>query len=244
MRNMSKIGVLMPTHKRPDLIKRAVESLRNQTEQDFDLVVICNGMMNDEVAKYDWSILPGVGRNQLAINFPHFSNVAQALQFGLPHINVITEYVAVLEDDDEWKPEFLEKMSQALDERPEIAMAYCDELELSPDGIEVDWTGHEPVFTREALLKGNWIHFPVQMWRYGVLVNQGGFSVETSGAADWDTALRMSMYGVYHLREVLAVHHWLSDRFDDSPLNNCLDPAKMRDANKWVEARRELGVYS
>jgi len=237
------ISVLVPTHKRPKLIHRALKSIENQTLQPNEVIIITNGMENHEVEAYDFDMLNSYDLVIMMINYPHFANLAQALQFGLAHTCTDADYVAVLEDDDEWHPEFLEKMSVALDERPNAAMVYCDEIELDHNGIEVDYTGHPEMFTRNALMMANWIHFPVQMWRYETLVSSGGFASETSGAADWDIALRMSAYGIYHLKEVLATHHWLTDRFSDEPLNNCLNPEKMRAANMWIEVRRKVGVY-
>ena len=242
--NVPKIGVLMPTHKRPEIIWRAIDSLKKQTEKDFFLIVIGNGMTDAELLSYEFDRIKDVGRSFLIINYPHFANLAMALQMGLAFLPVGTKYVSVLEDDDEWHPDFLKKMSAELDRRQELVMAYCDEIELDPSGVEVDWTVHHDSYDREALLAGNWIHFPVQMWRYNALIGTGGFSPETSGSADWDIALRMSALGVYHLRERLATHHWLTDRFDNDPLNNCLDPKKMESANRWIEIRKRVGVYS
>lgn len=232
-----RIGVLIPTHKRHDVIGRALASLEKQTVKPHSVIVIGNGMSDEEAAKYN---VYGVSA---FLNYPHFANIAQALQFGLAHLPTDTEFVSVLEDDDEWKPEFLERMSNELATR-HVAMVYCDEIEIDPHGIEVDWTGHPEFYSRKALLAGNWIHFPVQMWRYDALVSGGGFSSETNGAADWDIALRISKFGVYHLREKLCIHHWLSSRDDLSPKNNCLSPQKMSASNQWIAYRKQIGVYS
>jgi len=237
------ISVLVPTHKRPKVIHRALTSLEAQTILPDEVIIIGNGMDKHEFAAYGIDEDSYRNLNIIMLNYPGFANLAQALQFGLACVDTDADYVAVLEDDDEWRPEFVEKMSAALDERPGIAMAYCDELELDYCGIEVDYTGHPETFTRDMLLQANWIHFPVQMWRYKTLVSSGGFAAETSGAADWDIALRMSASGVCHVKEVLAVHHWLTDRFSDEPLNNCLDPDKMKAANMWIDVRKQIGVY-
>lgn len=238
---MSKVGILVPTYKRPHLILRALDSIRAQTFTDWALVIVANGMLPEETEEYpEFGEFVGPVSPML---YPWFANVAQALQFGLAQLHAATSYVAVLEDDDEWKPEFLETMVNALDERPEMAMAYCDEIELDPDNVEVDWTGHPEHFNRDLLMDANWIHMPAQMWRYRELMEAGGFLVETSGAADWDVALRMSSRGVFHVREQLAIHHWLTERDDPNALNNCLIPAKMERVNKWMQARKHLGVY-
>jgi len=239
----AKVGVIIPTHKRPKLIARAYASLKAQTHKNWHLVIIGNGMTDDEWGEYEELV---IDRKKLRCsrNYPSFANVAQACQFGLAMLDGDTEYVAVLEDDDEWKPEFLTEMASALDYRPECSMAYCDEIELGPDGVEVDWTGHPEIFERSALLNANWIHFPVQMWRYHSLLKLGGFCVEVSGAADWDTALRLSAWGITHVRQKLAIHHWLTEKHDPEPQNNCLKPWLMEDANKWIKIRKDVRVYS
>ena len=40
---MSKVSVVMPTYNRADLVGRAVESVLNQTYQEFELIVVDDG---------------------------------------------------------------------------------------------------------------------------------------------------------------------------------------------------------
>lgn len=239
---MNKVGVIVPTHKRPHLINRALASLAEQTVEDWHVAIIGNGMTDEEWLQYV-DIPVDIEHIVAMRNYPHFANLAQACQFGLGFLMPSTQYVCVLEDDDEWNPQFIEKMTAVLDARPECAMAYCDEIEMDPDGVEVDWTDHPHMYTRDRLLAGNWIHFPVQMLRYSSMMRLGGFSWETSGAADWDIALRLSAWGIAHVRERLVTHHWLTSRYDPDPQNNCMRPELMRTANEWIKVRRQVGMY-
>ena len=41
---MPKVSVVIPTHNRPELLKRAVNSVLNQTHKDLEVIVIDDGL--------------------------------------------------------------------------------------------------------------------------------------------------------------------------------------------------------
>jgi len=53
-----KVSIIIPTYKRPDLIKRAIRSILNQTYQDFEIVII-DDSPDDETEK----VVKNLGQN-------------------------------------------------------------------------------------------------------------------------------------------------------------------------------------
>jgi glycosyltransferase involved in cell wall biosynthesis len=212
---------------------RSLSSIKNQTFQDFCVTVVENGHNESHRAIYEPA-------RQIIdaqwLHYPLFGDVAQALQFGLAHTEP-SKYLCVMEDDDEWLPTFLEKMIRVWEDNySNIGLVYCNEHEIDPQGEYCDWTGHPNTFDRSLLLKGNWIHFPTQMWRYDLVMKTGGFDVLTSWSADWDMALRMSAYGTQYLPKTLAIHYWHG-------ANTCLNSDRMSLPNKVIQAKMALGFY-
>lgn len=232
---MPTVTILLPTCMRPGqpaMIARALRSIAAQSYTDYALIVIENG--HDEAAHRRYAEVRTIVPAQWLF-YPGFGNVAQALQFGLAHA-MPSRYLCVMEDDDEWHPDFLRDMVAAWEKHPEGGLVYCAEREIDPEGNEVDWTGHQPGFDRTMLFAGNWIHLPAQMWRYDRVMASGGFDVSTAWATDWDMALRMSAYGTQFVPRVLLTHYWHGD-------NTCLKLDMMARPVRVIRAKMALGFY-
>ena len=98
------ISVIIPTHNRCELLTRAIKSVASQTiKEDVEIIVVSDGS-TDNTKK----IVEGLGLQNLKFieyfpsqNGNHARNVGLSVSSG--------EYVAFLDDDDEWLPTKLEK---------------------------------------------------------------------------------------------------------------------------------------
>ena len=112
-----KISVIIPTYNRPHLIGRAIKSVLNQTYQNFEIVVI-DDSPNDETEKVVKSfndIRIKYTRNKIRRNFSGAKNQ------GVKESSADSEYIAFLDDDDEYFPLFLEKTIKNLEEKKDVA---------------------------------------------------------------------------------------------------------------------------
>ena len=106
---MPKVSVIIPTHNRSQLLSSAISSVRDQTFKDWEIVVVDDHStddtfevvesFSDERIKY----LKNKGKNGPSIA----RNLAISVASG--------EYIAFLDDDDEWLPYKLEKQIGILD---------------------------------------------------------------------------------------------------------------------------------
>jgi glycosyltransferase involved in cell wall biosynthesis len=113
-----KISVVIPTYKRPHLIGRAIQSVLNQTYQNFEIVVI-DDSPNDETEKVVKSfndIRIKYTRNKIRRGFVGAKNQ------GVKESSPDSKYIAFLDDDDEWLPQFLEKTVKKIEEKEDIAV--------------------------------------------------------------------------------------------------------------------------
>lgn len=95
------ISVVIPTFARPDLVIRAVDSVRAQTFRAFEIVVVIDGPDADTEAR-----LAAVDEPRLrVIPLPERAGRGPATNRGIDAARA--SWIALLDDDDEWQPEKL-----------------------------------------------------------------------------------------------------------------------------------------
>lgn len=96
------ISVIIPTRNRPDTLRRAISSVRAQTHKDIEIIIVIDGpdeQTNNELAK--------LNDNQLKIvSLPNSVGGSAARNTGINHATA--NWIAFLDDDDEWMPNKLE----------------------------------------------------------------------------------------------------------------------------------------
>jgi glycosyltransferase involved in cell wall biosynthesis len=103
-----KIGIVMRTKDRNVLLKRAIESVLNQSYQNWQLVIVNDGgdiiEVDNLVAYYT---LASAGRLRVFHNLVSMG-MEEASNLGLGCLDA--EMVIIHDDDDSWAPEFLDRM--------------------------------------------------------------------------------------------------------------------------------------
>ena len=120
------VGVVIPAYNRRHEIVRALDSVAAQTRPPGLVVVVDDGSTDgtaDTVA--DWFAMPRPFETLLVRQSN--SGVSVARNAGWEHIGRF-EYIAFLDSDDAWPPDFLEKAIEALNARPDAVAAVSDRL--------------------------------------------------------------------------------------------------------------------
>lgn len=97
-----RVSVVIPTFHRPQMIGRAVESVLNQTMQDLEVIVVMDGPQPETKARLDQIQDPRLRVMQ------HEERRRQAAAMNTGIRAAQAEWVAMLDDDDEWFPRKLE----------------------------------------------------------------------------------------------------------------------------------------
>lgn len=131
-KNNILISVVIPTHNRVDLLGRAIKSVQNQTYKNIEIIIVSDGSTDntkdfvDEKKKKD---------NRISY-FEYFpakgANVARNLGIEKSH----GDYIAFLDDDDEWLPTKLEKQLSVF---------------LSDSSIGLVYTGNNNIYVNEKI---------------------------------------------------------------------------------------------
>ena len=103
LNNINLVSVIIPTHNRIDLLKRAIYSALNQTYKNIEIIVVDDQSIdgtNDYVSTIQDKKIKYI-RNEKHLH------VSQSRNIGINHAR--GEFIAFLDDDDEWLPKKLEK---------------------------------------------------------------------------------------------------------------------------------------
>lgn len=114
------VSVIIPTYNRCDFLEDAIQSVLNQTFEDFELIVVDDGStdnteqmldnyMHDVRVKYVYQTHSGSG--------------GAARNKGIE--SALGSYVAFLDSDDLWLPEKLGRQVETLKKNPDISVVYC-----------------------------------------------------------------------------------------------------------------------
>lgn len=100
------ISVVIPTRNRPDLVTRAVRSVIEQTYRDFEIIVVIDGPDANSLAA-----LGAIEEARLKIvDLQESVGGSEARNVGVRA--AVGDWIALLDDDDEWFPEKLQEQME------------------------------------------------------------------------------------------------------------------------------------
>lgn len=215
------VSIVLPTHDRAALLPRAVRSVLTQTWADLELVVVDDASSDatpavlDEVAAGDPRVR--VVRRALSQAGGNPDNPRNA---GLEAAR--GEYVGFLDDDDRYRPEFVERMVAFLAARPELGLAYCDTVfHRQERGCEVVTVNRSVAFDLALLQRVSFVSTTEILVRRSAALAAGGWRYHVKhGPSDQGFVIAVAEHtGVAHLREVLGDNYWSND----SPCQKSID---------------------
>lgn len=203
------VGVVIPTHARPQLMRKALDSVLNQTyEGVIDIVVVFDRTDPDLGIELETPV-----RHVRAIANARGPGLAGARNTGILELH--TELIAFCDDDDTWDVRKLDAQTTLLEERAdadfvttamEVQMAGRSTVRLA--GLSEVTTQHL-ARSRMAML-----HSSSFLFRRSAMVGADGFglvdeTLPNSMSEDWDLLLRASRHSaIQHIDEPLVHVLW------------------------------------
>ena len=128
------------------------------------------------------------------------------------------EYIAFLDDDDEWLPDKIEKQVKLLDEHPEVGMCYTDGYRVYDDIINSKRELIHSNYFKESLTFRELLHedrigsTSQAMIRRSTFDTVGGFDTDMPARQDYEMWLRISRsFPIMGIKEGLYLYHRNSD---------------------------------
>lgn len=128
---MPFFSVIIPVYNKEKYVQAAVKSVLNQTFTDFELIIV-NDCSTDNSRKEVSKI---ISEQIKIIEHPENKGLSASRNTGIK--NVTGNFIAFLDADDQWKPDFLATIKSLISTFPEAQLFATNYEELYADGIKV-----------------------------------------------------------------------------------------------------------
>lgn len=184
---MPKISIITSTYNRPERLIAAIESVKNQTFEDWEMIIVddCSTDTTEQVVK--GYLDDKIKYIRLAENF---GNDTRPKNVGI--MASTGEYVSFLDDDNTYRPDHLQSLINVL-EREEVDGVYGDRfihINNEPHGI-----GVHSDFDPMLLMTRNYIDTSDVLLKRDFLFDLGGFDERFKKYIDWNLWVRAAKAG-------------------------------------------------
>lgn len=202
---MPQVSVILTTYNRADLIGEAIKSVLAQTYRDWELIVMDDGSTDGtgEVVKafvQKDSRIRHIRQSNRGISAARARSIAFARG----------EYVAFLDDDDEFMADKLEFQVRFLDAHPEIGMvySYVDMVDAEKKLIQ-KWPSYGFAQNFVELIKDCFIQPNAALVRMECFKKLGTFRSDFRGGDDYEMWLRIAkFYPIAFLPVTVGIYRW------------------------------------
>lgn len=206
---MTIISVVIPLYNKELSVQRAINSVLAQKYTNFELIIIDDGSTDRSFEFADQIIDPRIVKIQ-----QKNQGVSTARNRGI--LEAVSEYVAFLDADDEWLPEFLENTSKLINEFPEADVFGSSYLIKQNNSIktpptyklfEKDWIGLIPNYL-EICNIGYMFNSSSVVIKKSALLKVGGFPSDINYGEDVDTWIRLSLNSqIAYINKPLSIYN-------------------------------------
>jgi glycosyltransferase involved in cell wall biosynthesis len=190
-----KVSVVIPTYNRAHLISRAIQSVLNQTYQDFEIIIVDDGSKDntEEVVK-------NLNDNRIRY-IRHNTNkgASAARNTGIKASK--GEYIAFQDSDDKWFPDKLEQQVKAFDKVPsKVGVVYSGFYRIEGDNkiyIPSAHIAQKEGNIHNELLRRNFIGTPAVLIKKECFENAEYFDETLPALEDWNLWIELSKYYLF-----------------------------------------------
>jgi glycosyltransferase involved in cell wall biosynthesis len=225
---MPSVTIVMRTYERPVLLARAIASVQNQTFSDWELIIVNNGGDPAGVESVVSVARNTTGTSAITVlHLPERVGMEEASNQGLRATT--STYFAIHDDDDSWRPAFLETVVQTFSSHPvaSAVLTGVTRVHETFKGGKVWPEKHEnfPLddarLTYERLIGGNTFPPIAALFRRSLLDSAGYFDSSLPVLGDWEFNLRAVREGGFvFVPERLANYHTRTPESDRAAGNS------------------------
>jgi glycosyltransferase involved in cell wall biosynthesis len=188
---VARVSILLTCYNHLRFLPEALASITSQTFTDYEIIAIDDGSTD---GTREWL-------SEQTVPMKHIFNEQNLGTYGSLNVALAAatgEFVAVLNDDDVWRPEKLARQIEVMDAHPHVGIVHTDGDFIDGDGNVIPGSPLGFAFPRfetgdilAGLLYENKIIASAALVRRQILVNLGGFNEAYFGSGDWEMWLRV-----------------------------------------------------
>lgn len=204
------ISVIIPLYNKEKQIVHTLQSVLNQTFQDFEIVIVDDGSTDGSVSEVE-----KFSDSRIRLIFQKNAGVAAARNRGIEEVK--GDLIAFLDADDEWKPEYLATQYYLSQKYPDCNVFACNyefrniEGKVTPTIIcKLPFTGEDGILFNYFEV-ASCSHPP--LWTSSIVVKKqaiqaiGGFPVGIRSGEDLLTWARLAVNGqIAYSKKVEAIY--------------------------------------
>ena len=185
------VSVIIPAYNQARYLRQSIDSTLAQTYKRFEVIVVDDGSTDEtsSIAASYGSRIRYIRQENLGLGGARNSGIRVAQG----------EYVALLDADDMWEPNYLNVISSLIVENPGASVYYCQAQSIDENGNRLpQYIGYpiEPLNTStdmyKAVLKSNFIIPSTTTIRRQIFLDYGYFDQTLRSCQDWDLWIRIS----------------------------------------------------
>jgi len=195
-----KVSIVLPTYNQADMLPKTIESIMNQTYQDWELIIVNDGS-TDGTEKYLESLkIPSTSETFKIVHHDHNQKLPSALNTGFEFAH--GDYYTWVSSDSICAPYMIEALVKALDKYPDSGLVHADFFIIDENDHILTRVSNPDYCFRSMVIRndGN----AAFMYPAKVAKKIGMYDTDINGAEDWDYWLRISeKYSFVYVPEAL-----------------------------------------
>jgi glycosyltransferase involved in cell wall biosynthesis len=245
------ISVVITTYGRTfTFIRKAVESVTRQTYRQIEILVVDDNGIESPFGVELEDGLHSLGDPRITL-IHHQTNqgACAARNTGIAHAK--GEYIAFLDDDDEWLPEKLALQEAILTKDPSVGLVYCNYfLQVGDQPMRPKRKSSFNGYVFDKLLYRNFIgSTSFVMIRKAVVEQCGPFNINMKSSQDYEYWLRIAkQFKIFGLQQNLVIYHAHAGQRITTSVQNRIDGIEMLNSiyhddmvkSKRILSRRKL----
>jgi len=212
MKTLPLVSVIIATYNREEYIKRAIESVFNQTYKNIELIVIDDGSTDGTKNV----VLPYLNNPRFKYCFQKNEGVSMARNKGIKDFSS-GKYIAILDSDDMWcDRDKISKQVDFMEKNKDYVLVGGGAIKMDAEGQDVlkYLFPEKDKDIRKIILINNPFVNVSALYRKDVWEKAGGYSKEFDGVEDWELWLRLGRLGKFYNLPIFFSRysgHWGKD---------------------------------